>query len=130
MIAKNDDERTKLTLVFYLNDDCEGGELIFFPGGKSHSLVTKPDREEVVIKPKEGCGIMFFLYGENNFRHEGATILGKTPKYIIRSEIFYVRNQQDKEKEKKEKIVYKKVETPTVDIIAKKKSILPWIIVS
>jgi prolyl 4-hydroxylase len=106
--AKSEKERTVFTLVFYLNDNCKGGELIFFPDGKTKSYLNKPDTKEVVIKPPEGSAIMFFLIGENSFRHEGAEIIGDEPKYIIRSEIFYKRNEEDYQTELKEIVELKK----------------------
>ncbi len=88
---KNQDEMTQLTLIVYLNECIDGGQKIFFPQGKKHGLQKEGTVQEVVISPKTGLALVFFQNGELNHRHEGATVLGDVPKYIIRSDICYRR---------------------------------------
>jgi prolyl 4-hydroxylase len=89
--TKSPTEKTCLTLIFYLNEDFEGGELIFFPGGKTFSSLKEPDTQEVVTKPKTGLAAYFFQTGPLNFRHEGALLTKENKsKYILRTDVFYV----------------------------------------
>lgn len=102
--TKNVNEKTLLTFILYLNDGFEGGETIFFPGGKSASHLKQPDREEVKVKPKQGMALVFYQDGELNYRHEGAPHVSKGKyKYIIRSDIFYVRRNKIQPKQKNPK---------------------------
>jgi prolyl 4-hydroxylase len=99
--TKSPTEKTCLTLIFYLNEDFEGGELIFFPGGKTSSGLKEPDTKEVVMKPKTGVAAYFFQTGPLNFRHEGALLTKENKsKYILRTDVFYVLKPKTEEEEK------------------------------
>lgn len=67
----DDDTRTFLTFIAYLNDDFEGGQTIF---------------DEEIIVPKMGDAILF----PHELKHEGATVT-KGCKIILRSDVIYKR---------------------------------------
>ena len=67
----NDDTRTFLTFICYLNDDFEGGQTIF---------------DGCIIVPKAGDAILF----PHELKHEGA-IVTKGVKTILRSDVIYQR---------------------------------------
>ncbi|QRN93011.1 2OG-Fe(II) oxygenase [Archangium violaceum] len=67
-------ERSMLTLLVYLNGDCEGGETRFL------------DLEREVI-PARGMGLLF----EHPVLHEGAVVRGGT-KYVLRTDVMYQRD--------------------------------------
>lgn len=57
-------EQTHFTFIIYLNDDFDGGETTFFPGGQT-GFRTKEQREEVRVRPKTGMAVVF--------RHTGSS---------------------------------------------------------
>jgi hypothetical protein len=67
----NDDTRTFLTFIVYLNEDFEGGQTIF---------------DEEIIVPKAGDAILF----PHELKHEGATVT-KGCKTILRSDVVFSR---------------------------------------
>jgi hypothetical protein len=67
----NDNTRTFLTFIAYLNDEFEGGQTIF---------------DETVVIPKMGDAILF----PHELKHEGATVT-KGCKIILRSDVVYQR---------------------------------------
>ena len=69
------DEKSLLSIVVYLNDNYDGGELIF------------PDRGDV-IKPTPGLAVAF----GHRMLHESATIRAGT-KYAFRSDVMYRREE-------------------------------------
>lgn len=81
--------RTVFSLIIYLNDDFEGGETCFFPGGHSReNMFTKDkDKKEVQIKPSQGSALLFFHYGELNPLHYAKKVIGDGTKYIIRADL-------------------------------------------
>jgi hypothetical protein len=89
--TKNINEKTLLTFIVYLNEGFQGGETKFFPGGKRFFYEKVPSTKEVVITPKCGTALVFFQAGELNHRHEGSPLIGDMPKYILRSDIAYKR---------------------------------------
>jgi aminoglycoside phosphotransferase/adenylate kinase family enzyme len=92
--ALGPDRRSLLSLILYLNDDFDGGETVFFPGGQTrdHMLPGDEDAREVRVRPAAGTALVFHHYGPCNPRHAG---LAPQPrpraKYIIRTDIFYTR---------------------------------------
>lgn len=67
----NDNTRTFLTFICYLNEDFEGGQTIF---------------DEEIIIPKTGDAILF----PHELKHEGAMVT-KGCKIILRSDVVYQR---------------------------------------
>ena len=65
----NDNTRTFLTFIVYLNEDFEGGQTIF---------------DEDIIVPKTGDAIVF----PHELKHEGATVT-KGYKIILRSDVIF-----------------------------------------
>ncbi len=69
MFRINDDTRTFLTFIVYLNDEFEGGQTVF---------------DDMVVVPKMGDAILF----PHELKHEGATVT-KGCKIILRSDVIY-----------------------------------------
>lgn len=68
-------ERSQITFMVYLNDDCTGGETKFdlpYPHG------------EVSVQPQAGRALLFW----HNLRHEGAPVWSGR-KYVLRSDVMY-----------------------------------------
>jgi len=83
------DDKTLFSFILYLNEGYEGGETIFFPGGRKHPGSPVAPNLEYKIVPKTGMALCFFQAGTQNHRHEGAMLVGDTPKYILRSDLRY-----------------------------------------
>lgn len=64
-------DQSHLTLLFYLNDDFEGGETAF---------------DEFEIKPKQGSALVF----EHFYHHKGCAV-EKGVKYVLRTDVMYKR---------------------------------------
>jgi len=75
----SEDVRSFYTLMFYLNEEYEGGETAFLDR-EDHSKVIN------AIKPKAGMMIFF----PQNIYHEGRAVKGE--KYIFRTDIMYNRD--------------------------------------
>ncbi len=74
--VRSDDELSLLTLMFYLNDECEGGTTDF---------MFVADKELHVV-PQTGMGLVF----SHPFYHRGAPVeAGK--KYVLRTDVMYRR---------------------------------------
>ncbi len=89
------DSRSLLSVIIYLNDDFEGGETVFFPGGQTRDnmLPGDEDAQEVRIRPVAGTALVFHHYGPLNPRHSGpAPIPRPRPKYVVRSDVFFERD--------------------------------------
>ena len=71
--VRSHEERSLFTVLFYLNDDYEGGTTDFYD-------------EETRIQPQKGMALVF----EHPILHQGAPILRGT-KYVLRSDIMYTR---------------------------------------
>jgi len=83
-------KKTLFTFIVYLNEGCEGGETIFFPGNKRYQWSQPEPGIECRVVPKTGMALIFFQAGELNHRHEGAEVLSESPKkYILRSDLAY-----------------------------------------
>ncbi len=74
--VRSDDEQSLLTLMFYLNDDCEGGTTDF-------QFVSD---KEIHVVPQTGMALVF----SHPFYHRGAPVVaGK--KYVLRTDIMFRR---------------------------------------
>lgn len=74
--VRSDDEQSFLTLLFYLNNECEGGTTDFM-------FVTD---DELHVVPETGMGLVF----SHPFYHRGAPVVsGK--KYVLRTDVMYRR---------------------------------------
>ncbi len=67
-------ERSLLTLIYYLNDGCDGGETRFFPR----------DRDVLTVTPRAGSALFF----QHPVLHEGAAVTGGR-KYVLRTDVMY-----------------------------------------
>jgi prolyl 4-hydroxylase len=75
--VRSDDEQSFLTLMLYLNDDCDGGTTDFM-------FVTD---DELRVVPRMGMGLVF----SHPLYHRGAPVLaGK--KYVLRTDVMYRRD--------------------------------------
>jgi predicted 2-oxoglutarate/Fe(II)-dependent dioxygenase YbiX len=68
---RNPKESSELTLMVYLNGDCEGGETAF-------------EDPEMTVKPVAGTALLFF----HALRHEGCEVR-RGKKYVLRSDVMY-----------------------------------------
>ena len=84
------ERRTLLSVIIYLNE-CDEGETVFFPQGQRRAGMPEQlkDAEEVRVSPRAGSALIFSHYGPLSPRHAG--LPAKTPKYIIRSDLFFER---------------------------------------
>jgi len=78
--ARND-ERSQLTFMVYLNDECEGGETVIYIQDDG---LTLPDGAEIRVKPERGKALGFFHY----LLHEGAPVAAGR-KYVLRTDVMY-----------------------------------------
>lgn len=69
--VRDEKERSELTLMVYLNGDCEGGETAF-------------DGLDRSVKPEAGTALLFF----HALRHEGCEVRSGR-KYVLRSDVMY-----------------------------------------
>ncbi|HEU4538934.1 MAG TPA: 2OG-Fe(II) oxygenase, partial [Polyangiaceae bacterium] len=65
-------ERSRLTLMVYLNDDFEGGETEFEGGLR--------------VRPRRGAALVFV----HPVRHQGAAVV-RGRKYVLRSDVMFAR---------------------------------------
>lgn len=71
---RDDGDRSRLTLIYYLNEGCEGGETRFFlPGGRTLS-----------VTPRAGAALFF----QHQVMHEGAAVTAGR-KYVLRTDVMY-----------------------------------------
>ena len=66
-------ERSLLTAIVYLNDDCEGGSTDFDLGD-----------EEIRVVPERGAVLLF----DHGLRHQGAPVT-RGRKYVLRTDVMY-----------------------------------------
>lgn len=78
---EKDDCKSFLTVLFYLNDDYQGGETKFFTKENGRLNVNQP---KFIINPRKGSALIFY---HAQF-HEGATIKQGT-KYVLRTDAMY-----------------------------------------
>lgn len=74
-------ERSHLTFMVYLNDDCEGGETEFHIGSTG---VIRDSDPIFRVNPKEGSLLVFI----HHVLHQGATVRAGR-KYVLRSDVMY-----------------------------------------
>ncbi len=65
-------ERSRLTLMLYLNDDFEGGDTEFDVG------------ERLAVRPETGMALLF----SHPVRHQGASVT-RGQKYVLRTDVMY-----------------------------------------
>ncbi|KAF9361380.1 hypothetical protein BGX34_007187 [Mortierella sp. NVP85] len=75
---------TKVTIQFYLNDECEGGATTFLEQRMDWRYVEAAQGTRVEVKPKIGQVLVF----QHDLVHEGSKVL-QGQKYVIRSDILY-----------------------------------------
>ncbi len=74
-----DGERSFLTFMVYLNEDCVGGETKIF-----RRIALETARPEFVIRPQTGKALVF----AHDELHEGAAVISGR-KYVVRSDVMY-----------------------------------------
>lgn len=74
-------EVSRVTLLFYLNDGCEGGETVFGDWGFSKGRSTRP---EIRVTPAAGSALFF----THEIWHEGAPVTAGR-KYVLRTDVLY-----------------------------------------
>ena len=74
-VKRTSGEKTQMTLLLYLNDDCVGGETRFYLEGRD---------EPLDLTPKKGAALLFL----HTFWHEGTPVVSGR-KYVLRSDVFY-----------------------------------------
>ncbi|RYG85266.1 MAG: iron-regulated protein, partial [Alphaproteobacteria bacterium] len=81
-------EVSRVTLMFYLNEECDGGETVFsnwgFPMGKSFE-------EEIRVSPATGSALFF----THECWHEGAPVRAGV-KYVLRTDVLYAGEPEPK----------------------------------
>lgn len=85
--ARSPFERSFLTLLFYLNDDFQGGETVFpasMTRATRHQLA--PTDEMLSVKPSKGMALLF----DHHMLHEGAAVT-QGRKYVLRSDVMFQR---------------------------------------
>ncbi len=80
VVKRSETERSRLTCLFYLNDDFVGGETVFY----SHTSADGIRPEVATIIPQTGMAL-FFLH---EWWHEGRC-LSTGRKYVLRSDVFF-----------------------------------------
>lgn len=73
-------ERSRLSLMVYLNEDFDGGQTLFFTGGMSETDRAVPRVGRVLVFPHA-------MY------HEGATV-ERGLKYVLRTDVMYAMPRQ------------------------------------
>lgn len=71
--VRDDNERSLLTAMIYLNGDCEGGSTDFDLGD-----------EEIRVVPEKGMVLLF----DHRMRHQGAPVV-RGRKYVLRTDVMY-----------------------------------------
>ncbi|KAF9998133.1 hypothetical protein BGZ80_003692 [Entomortierella chlamydospora] len=75
---------TKITVQFYLNQDCQGGATSFLQQQSLWADENEATRKVVAVPPKTGQALVF----QHNLVHEGSKVT-EGVKYVIRSDILY-----------------------------------------
>jgi prolyl 4-hydroxylase len=73
---RSDEEQSMLTLLFYLNEDCEGGTTDF----------NYVSTHELQVVPQTGMGLVF----SHPLYHRGAPVISGR-KYVLRTDVMYRR---------------------------------------
>lgn len=77
-------QRSKLSLLIYLNDDCEGGATVFPEGRPVADAAAPPAPPLLMITPRTGQALLF----RHERWHEGTPVL-RGCKYVLRSDVLY-----------------------------------------
>lgn len=77
-------QRSRLTLLLYLNDDFKGGRTTFFVPSSVPGIMNTQ-----AIIPRTGC-VAIFPHGDTkgSLLHEGSSVIEGT-KYILRTDVLY-----------------------------------------
>lgn len=75
-------QRSKLSYLIYLNDDCKGGDTLFRERRQSEG--GQFERWEYSVEPRVGTALLF----RHQRWHEGMPVTAGR-KYVLRSDIFY-----------------------------------------
>lgn len=78
-------EVSRVTLLYYLNDACEGGETVFSDWGFSKGKSIRP---EIRVTPAAGTALFF----THEIWHEGASVTAGR-KYVLRTDVLYAGAQ-------------------------------------
>ena len=96
-VVQDFDTRSQYSVVLYLSDVKQGGQTLFYADEQKTALVQDPKgrfqgRDDLVIgkvEPRPGRAAIFF----HNIVHSSVPIgAGSNSKYIIRSDVMYVRD--------------------------------------
>ncbi len=71
---------TRITVLFYLNEDFEGGQTILMPNGMHSAQASS----RIIVKPQTGRALLF----EHQTWHEGVSVSSGI-KYVLRSDVIY-----------------------------------------
>ncbi len=83
-VAHASGQRSKLSLLIYLNDDCEGGATVFPEGRPPVEAAAAPPPPLLMITPRTGQALLF----RHERWHEGTPVL-RGCKYVLRSDVLY-----------------------------------------
>ncbi|KAF9183957.1 hypothetical protein BGZ51_003657 [Haplosporangium sp. Z 767] len=75
---------TKITIQFYLNEDCVGGATTFLEEKSMWARSDNNDFKKVEVNPKVGQVLIF----QHDLVHEGSLVV-EGQKYVVRSDILY-----------------------------------------
>jgi len=78
--ARDENERSLLTFMVYLNEECEGGETLF---GQRNDTAYEVVRR---VRPKTGTALMFL----HRLLHKGDTV-DNGQKYVMRTDVMFRR---------------------------------------
>jgi len=76
--VRNAHERSHLTALLYLNDDCDGGSTQIDVSGSGDRAAP------LTIEPQKGRLLLF----DHSLRHQGAPVTGGR-KYVLRTDVMY-----------------------------------------
>jgi prolyl 4-hydroxylase len=82
--ARSDNEESFFTLNMYLNGGFKGGNTRFF------TSETESERVTFSVVPETGLAL-FFDHKTKDYVHDGDTVYGDVPKYLMRSDVMYKR---------------------------------------
>uniref|UniRef100_A0A7S2TVF5 Fe2OG dioxygenase domain-containing protein n=1 Tax=Lotharella oceanica TaxID=641309 RepID=A0A7S2TVF5_9EUKA len=81
---RNDQERSFMTIIIYLNDDKER------KGGETNFFIRRGGMLKISVKPQEGMALLFFHSHPLSPLHEGSEVSAGS-KYVLRSDVMYKR---------------------------------------
>eukprot|EP01087_Luapelamoeba_hula_P020238 TRINITY_DN6878_c0_g1_i1.p1 TRINITY_DN6878_c0_g1~~TRINITY_DN6878_c0_g1_i1.p1 ORF type:complete len:303 (+),score=53.54 TRINITY_DN6878_c0_g1_i1:49-909(+) len=81
-------QRTFLTLLIYLNDECEGGETVFYANNEHCQFLRASENKPVSVSVTPELGRA--LVSKHNILHKGSVVT-RGVKYVARTDIVYQR---------------------------------------